>query len=162
MFVAVEDHFGRGAAVAVAAPLPDGRIEVDGWLCPDWDTAIDDVDRLGVSRQIRQLLVGASLLDRVPPGMVPPPEPAGSIETRVGLPLLRDLAAGGVLAHDETTGMVVHDDTNVTLDQAVAQAQVKELSTGLTLVPTGATHLVKALCWAVNAAHRPVPVAAVY
>jgi hypothetical protein len=153
LFVAVEDDFGLGAAVAVAARLDDGRLEVDGWLCPDWDSAILDVQRLGVVRRVRQLLVGASLLARVPAGMVPGPQPAGSAETRVGLPLLRDLAAGGILAHDETTGE---------LDQAVTQAQVKELSTGLTLVPFGATHLVKALAWAVNAAHKPAPVPVVF
>jgi hypothetical protein len=153
LFVAVEDDFGLGAAVAACARLDDGRLEVDGWLCPDWDTAILDTQRLGALRHVRQLLVGASLLSRVPPGTVPGPVPAGHAETRVGLPLLRDLAAGGMLAHDETTAE---------LDQAVTQAQVRELSTGLTLVPSTAMCLVKALCWAVNAAHKPAPVAAVY
>jgi hypothetical protein len=153
LFVAVEDDYGNGAAVAAAARLSDGRIEVDGWLTDDWDAAVLDVLRLGALRRIRQLLVGASMLSRVPPGTVPPPQPAGGAETRLGLPLLRDLAAAGVLVHDETT---------VELDQAVQQAQVKELSTGLSLLPVGDTHLVKALCWAVNAAHKPIPLPAVF
>jgi hypothetical protein len=153
LYVAVEDDFGNGAAVAAACRLDDGRIEVDGWLCRDWDTAILDVQRLGLLRRIRHLQVGASMLARVPAGTVPAPVPAGGVETRLGLPLIRDLAAGGGLVHDETTGQ---------LDQAVAQAQVKELSTGLSLVPTDKTHLVKALAWAVNAAHKPVPVPSVF
>jgi hypothetical protein len=152
LYVAVEDAFGNGAAVAAAAELGDGRFEVDGWLRPDWDSAMLDVQRLGALREIRVLLVGASLLARVPEGMVPSPSPAGGAETRLGLPLLRDLAAGGMLAHDE----------NGELAQAVTAAQVKELSTGLQLVPGHATHLVKALCWAVNAAHAPKPAAAVF
>jgi hypothetical protein len=152
LFVAVEDDYGEGAAVAAAALLGDGRIEVDGWLCPDWDSAMSDAERLAGGRQVRQLLVGASMLNRVPAELYPRPQPAGSRETRAGLPLLRDLAAGGVLAHDETTSE---------LDQAVTQAQVKELSTGLALAATGDTHLVKALVWAVNAAHKPAPLPAI-
>jgi hypothetical protein len=93
------------------------------------------------------------MLSRVPPGTAPPPSPAGGAETRLGLPLFRDLAAAGVL---------VHDDTTVELDQAVQQAQVKELSTGLSLLPVGDTHLVKALVWAVHAAHKPAPMPAVF
>jgi hypothetical protein len=150
LYVAVEDHFGNGAAIAAAAELGDGRLEVDGWLCPDWDSAMMDVQRLGALREVRVLLVGASLLSRVPEGTSPAPDPAGGAETRLGLPLLRDLAAGGMLAHEDTAE----------LDQAVTGALVKELSTGLQLVPSGSTHLVKALCWAVNAAHdsEPLPV----
>jgi hypothetical protein len=153
LFVALEDNFGVGAAVAAAARLEDGRIEVDGWLTDDWDTAVLDLQRLSALRRVRQLSVGASMLNRLPAGTSPTPVPAGGAETRLGLPLLRDLAAGGVLVHDETT---------VELDQAVQQAQVKELSTGLSLLPVGDIHLVKALCWAVHAAHRPAPMPAVF
>ena len=149
VYVALEDDFGNGAAVAATSVLDDGRIEVDGWTCPNWDSAIDAVQRLALTRQIRQLLVGASLLSRVPPEMTPTPKPVGSTETRLGLPLLRDLALAGMVAHDETTEL---------LDDAVNQAQVKELSSGLSLQPVGPTHLVKALVWAVAAAHKPTPV----
>ena len=153
LFVALEDDFGNGAAVAAVAALEDGRLEVDGWLCADWDSAILDVQRLKALRRVRQLLVGASLLNRVPLGTVPSPMPAGTKEIRVGLPLLRDLAMGRVLVHDETTAE---------LDQAIAQAQVKELSTGLDLVRVGPMHLVRALVWAVHAAHKPAPLPAIY
>jgi hypothetical protein len=153
IWVAVEDDRGFGGGVAAAWELPDGRIEVDGWLFDDWDSALDQVGELAGIRPIRELLVGASLLDRVPAGVSPAPKPAGSRETRVGLALLRDLAAAGELVHDGT----------VVLDGAVAAARVKELESGLMLErDRGPTHLVKALAWAVNAAHRPAPAPAIY
>jgi len=152
LFVAVEDDFGRGAAVAAACRLSDGRIEVDGWLCPDWDTALADVARLGLARRIRSLQVGASMLDRVPSATSPRPQPAGGLETRTGLPLIRDLAAGGVLVHDQSTHM---------LNDALAAAAVREAASGLLLVSRGPVHLLKALAWAVGAAHRPAPFPAV-
>jgi hypothetical protein len=147
LFVAVEDNYGQGAAVAAAARLEDGRIEVGGWLCPDWDHALNDVQRLGLVRRVRSVLVGASMLARVPPGMVPVPRPAGIAETRPGLAVFRDLAAGYRLAHDSTGE----------LDDAVNAARVKEGVAGLIPVPNETTHLVKALVWAVQAAHRPAP-----
>jgi hypothetical protein len=153
VWVAVEDDYGLGAAVAAAALTDDGRIEVDGWLCLDWDTAIRDVRRLAEARQVRRLLVGASLLDRVPPDFVATPVPAGSRETRTALPLFRDLAAGGLLVHDVTT---------VQLDDAVNMTRVKESASGLVLVARGPTHLIRAMVWAVQAAHKPAPVPAVY
>jgi hypothetical protein len=152
VWVAAEDDHGRGAAVAAASRLDDGRIEVDGWLCPDWDSAVDDIVRLSKVRRIQQLLVGATLLDRVAPGTEPRPEPAGSRETRTGLPLFRDLAAGGVLCHDETTGE---------LDEAIVGCRVKETAQGLTLVAKGSPHLVRAAVWCVQAANKPVVVPAI-
>ena len=152
LYVALEDNFGQGAAVAAACVLDDGRIEVDGWLCADWDAAMLDLQRLAALRLVRQLLVGASLLARVPVGTAPAPMPAGGAETRVALPLLRDLAAGGVLVHDDTPE----------LDQAVNAARVKEGAAGLLLLNHGPAYLVKAACWAVNAAHKPAPLPAIY
>jgi len=92
------------------------------------------------------------LLARVPVGTAPAPMPAGGAETRVALPLLRDLAAGGVLVHDDTPE----------LDQAVNAARVKEGAAGLLLLNHGPAYLVKAACWAVNAAHKPAPLPAIY
>src|SRR4029077_16767817 len=66
-WVALEDDYGLGAAVAAVGKLPDGRLEVDAWACPDWDTAVVELQRLAAVRPVRQLLVGASLIDRVPP-----------------------------------------------------------------------------------------------
>ena len=154
IWVAVEDDYGRGAAVALCRrarrrPVRGRRLVVPG---------------LGRRRRrrptgsarpawIRELLVGASLLDRVPPRHgCREPHPAGGRETRVGLALFRDLAAGGMLVHDETTQV----------DEAVAVAHVRESPTGLVLVNRGPSHLVRALVWAVNAAHKPAPVPAIY
>jgi hypothetical protein len=161
LFVALEDGWGEGAAVAVAARLDDGRIEVDGWLCPDWDTAVMDAEWLTVSQRVRRLLVGASLLSRMPSEIFPRPETAGTAETRVGLPLLRDLAAGGMLVHDETTAEARHPEMG-NLDVVITQAQVKQLTSGLALASAADTHLVKTVCWAVNAAHKPLRVPTVY
>jgi hypothetical protein len=153
VYVAIEDDYGVGAAVAACARLEDGRLELDGWLCPDWDSAIGDVERLAVARPIRGLLVGASLLDRVPAARpLPRPQPAGGTLTRVGLALLRDLAQGGGLVHDQTT---------YELDEALRAAQVREAPTGLHLTARGPTHLVRAAVWAVGAAHKPAPVPAI-
>ncbi len=153
LFVAVEDDFGKGAAVAAVCRLEDGRLEVDGWLREDWDSAIDDVVRLSETRRIRELHVGASLLDRVPKDAgLPRPKPAVGTQTRTGLALLRDLCAGGVIVHDSTTGE---------LDRAIAQAQVRESLTGLYLVASGPTHLIRALVWSVAAAHKPTRIPAI-
>jgi hypothetical protein len=152
VWVAVEDDYGLGSAVAATTRLDDGRIEVDGWLCDSWDAAVADVQLLAVSRQLRGLLVGASMIDRVPAGL-PTPQPAAGTLTRNGLAVFRDLAMGGQLVHDETT---------LELDDAIGQAGVKEAPSGLFLLPRGATHLVRAAVWAVSAAHRPTPVAAIF
>jgi hypothetical protein len=152
VWVAVEDAEGFGAAVAVAARLPDGRLELDGWLCRDWTSAMDDVERIG--RPIRELLVGASLLTSVPADMAPRPRAAVSTQTRVGLALLRDLVV---------TGQIVHDD-NVPvrhLDEVFAGTQVRTTMAGLVVVASPAAHLVKAAVWALQAAHRPTPVPSV-
>jgi hypothetical protein len=153
LFVAVEDDYGRGAAVAACARLADGRIEVDGWLCPDWNSAIADVQRLGEHHRIRQLRVGASLLDRIPPGNSPVAQPGGMAETRIGLAIFRDLAAGRQLVHDEQT---------FALDDAITITQVRESASGLHLNGSSSTHLVKAAVWAVALAHKPTPMPQVF
>jgi hypothetical protein len=152
IWVALEDDYGLGAAVAAVGKLPDGRLEVDAWGCQDWDTAIHELERLAGHRPIRQLLVGASLIDRVPAGTAPVPSAAGGTQTRTGLALLRDLTVGGQLVHDITT---------FELDEALTVAQVREAPTGLFLIARGPTHLIRALVWAVGAAHRPAPVPAI-
>jgi hypothetical protein len=150
VWVAIEDNWGHGAAVAVVGRLPDGRLELDGWTRDDWDTAVQDVQRL--DRPVRELLVGASMMDRVPAEMTPRPRPATQTQTRAGLALLRDVTANAMVVHDETTGE---------LDEALAKAQVREALSGLQLVVFDEAHLVKAAVWALQAAHRPAPVPAV-
>ena len=109
--------------------LDDGRLEVDGWLCRDWNSAVADVQRIG--RPISELHVGASMLDSVPADTVPPPQPAVSTQTRVGLALLRDLVATGQLVHDEITGDI---------DEAFAATQVRTTMSGLILTASPAPH----------------------
>jgi hypothetical protein len=152
VWIACEDDFGRGAAVAAAARLEDGRIEVDGWLAPTWEHAIGEARALLEDRPGSRLLVGASMLASVP-SEVRRVERAGTTETRTGLPLLRDLVARGGL---------VHDDGTAELDEAVDRAKVREVIGGLQLVPQGAPHLVRAAVWAVQEAQRPRPRPAIY
>jgi hypothetical protein len=152
VWVAVEDDVGYGAAVAAAGRLPDGRLEVDGWLRADWESAMADVAALAALRPIRHLSVGASLADRVPTGIGPAPKLAAAKETRVGLAILRDLAVSGGLAHDNTPD----------LDEALGLARVRETATGLVLVAAGPIHLIKALVWATAAAARPARIPVVH
>jgi hypothetical protein len=153
VWVAVEDGLGLGAGVAVAARLPDGRLEVDGWLSRTWDAAMGSVASLLDQRPCKGLIVGASLVDRVPAGMRPAPERAGSTEVRTGLPLLRDLVA---------TGALIHDVDTVELDVEMESAKVRVGPGGLTLIPGGNPHLVRAVAWAVQSAHRRTRIPAVY
>jgi hypothetical protein len=150
LYVAVEDDFGHGAAVGVASMLEDGRIEVDGELCADWDSALDYVARLSDWREVRDLQVGASMLASVPPDVTA--RAAGSRETKVALALLRDLV---------TNGMVVHWQTP-DLDQAVRSARVREAATGLYLLEDCPRHLIHAVVWALLAAAQPAPEPAIY
>jgi len=154
LFVAVEDNFGKGAAVAVCRRLDDGRLEVEGWLCKDWDSALEDVRMLGTIRPVRSLQVGASMFARVPPGTVPSPQAAGGAETRPGLAVFRDLCANRMVVHDPA------GEDSSQLDEAVLAARVKQNAVGLAVV-SDPKHLVNALIWAVAAAHKPSPVPAV-
>ena len=150
LIVALEDDYGRGAAVGAAWRLEDGRIAVDGWTGEDWDAAIRDVERLHIQRPVSELYIGATLLDRVPKeGWAP--RPVGMAEARAGLAVFRDLAATGMLAHEDTAE----------LDSAIAETQVRESPMGL-VITRGPSHLVKAVVWAVAAAHRPAKVPAIH
>jgi hypothetical protein len=153
LWVAVEDDYGMGAAVACCRRTDDGRLEVDGWLRGDWDSAIADAQQLAELHTVRRLLVGASMADRVPAGLRAVSELRAGSATRSGLALFRDLALGGQLVHDVTTAE---------LDQTIAIAMVREAPTGLFLVSKGPTHLVRAMVWALLAAHRPAAVPAIH
>jgi hypothetical protein len=150
LIVALEDDYGRGAAVGCCWRLEDGRLAVDGWTTVDWDSAIAHVERLHAQHRVYELYVGASLLDRVPRDGSFLARPVGMTEARAGLAVFRDLAATGMLAHEDT----------VELDTAVAQTQVRESPSGL-VIARGPAHLVKAVVWAVAAAHRPARVPAI-
>jgi hypothetical protein len=152
LWVALEDDYGLGAAVACCRRTDDDRIEVDGWLRGDWDSAVADVQRLAELHTVRRVLVGASMIDRVPNTMRPVSEPRAGPATRAGLALFRDLALNGVLVHDVTT-----DE----LDETLAMTMVREAPTGLFLLSKGPTHLVRAVVWALLAAHKPAVMPAI-
>jgi hypothetical protein len=149
VFVAVEDDYGKGAGVAVVCRLDDGRMEVDGYGLPDWDEAIDWVRRLSLTREIRELHIGASMIDRVPVDL-PVPLAAVNAQASAGLAVFRDLAA---------SRMLVHSDSGE-LDLALAETMVSESPSGLQ-IKVGPRHLVKAVAWAILAAHKPARVYAV-
>jgi hypothetical protein len=153
VWVGLEDHYGLGAAVGCARRLVDGRWEVDGWPRGNWDSAVADVQALAAGRDVRRVLVGASLFDRLPVDLRAIAEPRHGAHTRLGVVLLRDLAA---------TGQVCHDAVTAELDDAIGKATVRETTSGLVLLPLGSPHLVRAVVWALLAAHKPVPEPAIY
>jgi len=67
-----------------------------------------------------------------------------SSDTKSGLALFRQLFAAGRLVHDDTGE----------LDKQLAAIRVRELSSGMNLVPGVRNDLVKATVWALQAAHR--------
>ena len=139
LYVAVEDHYGRGAAVAAAARAPDGRYEVDGWVVDSWEQAFADVDLLRAARRV-VLTVGATLAAEVPPRFRG--TPATGADTRAGLALVRQLAAAGRLVHDDVADL-----------EQITTVRVRELPTGLTVVAGHRADLVRACAWALHAAH---------
>jgi hypothetical protein len=142
VFAAIEDYFGKGSAVAVVAR--DGeRFEVDAWSCPSWDLAVADVARVFEGRDHGRLLLGPSMWDKIGGSMLSA-RTVTSTDTRTGLSLLRQLV---------TTGRVMHDQT-AELDAQLATVRVRELSSGMNLVPGVRADLVKAAVWALQAAHR--------
>ena len=152
VWIGLEDDYGMGAAVGCVRRTDDDRLEVDGWLRGDWDSAVADVQRLAELHTVRRVLVGASMIDRVPSGLRAGAEARAGVATRAGLALFRDLALGGHLVHDVTTGE---------LDETIAITVVREAPTGLFLLSKGPTHLVRAVVWALLAAHKPAVVPAI-
>jgi hypothetical protein len=145
VFVAVEDDFGLGAAVAAVAVLEDGRLEVDGWLREDWNTAIADVQRLGELREIRELHVGASLLDRSRWGC----------RRRGRRSRPRPGTGSRCYGTSRRAASWCTTRRRGTSTGRWGRRGSKESLTGLFLVAVGPTHLVKAAAWALAAAHRP-------
>jgi hypothetical protein len=144
LWVAVEDDYGRGGAVAAVASLGDELFEVDGWLCTDRAAALVEAAALVDAHPgAATLIVGPSF---TPQRAV---ERAGAAETRFGLPLLRSLVAGGRLVHDDTPE----------LDEQLAIVRVRAVSGGLALTGGQRSDLVRAAAWALRAAvvRHPAP-----
>lgn len=142
IFVAVEDHAGMGAAIAAVCAQSDGRLGLDGWIVATWQQALDDLRRLQAGHDGFRLIVGASLLVRLPPGIR---GTAGTATlSRSTLPLLRELVADGAVVHDSAE-----------IDEQVATVRVTEAVGGLAVVAGARSDLVRAASWALAAAHRP-------
>ena len=142
VWLGVEDHSGFGAAIAMVCVQPDGRLGVDGWLCSTWTEAMTDLRRLVAAHEITKLLAGASLLQRLPPGMRA--QPITSAATRSTLPLLRELVTAGTICHDSPD-----------LDEQIETVRVVDAIGGLGLVPSIRSDLLRAASWALAAASRP-------
>lgn len=148
-WVALEDNFGDGAAVAFATEAA-GRFEVDGLVCASWDEALVWMRKFAEDRPGSCLIAGASTLPSVPLDM---PGRAlirkgSTTETRLGLSLLRSLVAEGRVVHDRT----------LALDAQLFAARVKVSRAGLELVPGQRSDLLRAAVWALWAAQQPPPV----
>jgi hypothetical protein len=154
--VAVEDWFGKGAAVAVVREAGGGQWIAAGWEFPRRGDAFVRVAELVEQVPGSRVVVGATLVDE--PDLVGLPVAelltATGPRTRAGLALLRELVAGGRLIHDPVDG----DE----LDDQLRSARVQRLSSGLSLVGGTRADLLRATAWAVTVACAAEPVAAVH
>lgn len=143
--VAVETHYGRGCAVAVATDLPEGRVAVWGHTVADRSAAWAEVAHLAGVRPGAHLLVGGTLEsdEKIPREVVANVSAAGSTQTRTALPLLRELAEVGRLRHDGGTELA---------EQVAGLLVVPSPAGGLTVsTRSGRTDLARAAAWAVQA-----------
>jgi hypothetical protein len=136
--IAVEDHYGQGAAIGFCGRLPDDRLVVGGQLCDSRADAYALATLAGLQRPGSSLVVGASLagdpaLEEIPVVAV---SKAGTTETPPALTMLRDMVA---------VGRVVHDGS---LDHQMAEVRVKDGQGGLTLVVGPRSDLLRAAVWA--------------
>jgi hypothetical protein len=145
VWVAVADNFGRGAGVVAVADVGDGQFEVDGWTCPNRQTAIVEARRTWVQLKVPGELTVEPALATIAPRA----RHAVPADVRFGLPLLRELVESGRLVHDTTPE----------LDQQLAECRVRPVQGGLALVTLARSDLVRAAALALRAAvvHRPKP-----
>jgi hypothetical protein len=144
--VAVEDYFGRGAAVAVACAHPDGQTAVWGRLHGSRSAAFEAVRVIATGRPDARLLVGGTLETDtgIPRDAVASVEPVGTTQTRTALPLLRELVAQGRLVHDGGADLAAQVDALRVVEAAGGGLSVSTRS--------GRSDLVRAAAWAVAAA----------
>ena len=156
--LAIEDWFGRGAAAAAAVRLQDGRLLVWGEAFPRRSDALEWVTRAAVRHPESRLMVGASLdgAEELAALSVASIASAGNAQTRLALPMLRELVAAGLLIHDGSTDLAA---------QAM-QLRVTHGATGLNVSPrSGRSDLIRAASWAALEARRqivPVEEPAIY
>lgn len=140
--VAVEDYYGRGAAVAAVAVLPAGRYELDGWLCSSWAEALGDVQLLREVRDRVTVIVGPALAAEVEPRHAA--TVATASDTRRGLAALRQLVAARRVVHEQRTDL-----------EQLTKVRVREAASGLQLVAGTRADLTRAAAWALLEASKP-------
>lgn len=145
-WVAIEDNFGHGAAVAFVASNGD-RFEVDGLVCHKWADAVLWARKFLDASPGSQLVVGASMTRFVPDDMPAELQRAGGAEARRGLSVIRSMTESGLLVHDQTPD----------LDGQLSTARVRPVADGLALVSEGRQDLLRAALWALWFAQEAPP-----
>jgi hypothetical protein len=156
--IGLEDWYGRGASVAIAGDLPDGRIQVAGWQFETRPEAVAKVEELLalLARSRVELVVGATVAgdrDIVALSAAALTPGTGAL-TRAGLSLFRELAAARRIAWDPCDG------EDLTL--AVQRARVVQRAGGLVLVSDQRTDLLRACVWSLLLQAKPRATAAIY
>jgi hypothetical protein len=152
LVLAVEDNYGRGAAVIAAARLPDGTALVWGRLMTTRTEAWSWAEMRAAEHPGSRLLTGPGL--DTDPGAAAVSaatrQGVGGVQTRAGLALIRDLVATGRLHHDGSAD----------LGQVATARVVPSATGGLALAGGGRHDLTRAVAWAVRDLMRPAEVAA--
>jgi len=145
LVVAIEDYFGLGAAVGVAAwdELTDGRVLVWGGTFPGRAAALAWAERMVEQRPGSAGLCGASLLAWAQAALAPSSqlvlEGVGIAQTRGALAGMRDLIAARRLVHDAGWALT-NQATSVLVVPGVA---------GLAISPRSPrSDLLRAVAWA--------------
>jgi hypothetical protein len=142
LVLAVEDWFGNGAAAAALGRTADGRLLTWGTIVDRRADAFTWAAALAETHPRSRLIVGASLdadpdVLRVP---VAARETAGQAQTRLGMPLLRELVA---------TRALVHDGGRDLAEQVDRCRLVESRAGGLSVhVTSGRTDLLRCVVWA--------------
>ena len=147
--VAVEDHHGRGAAVALAVMRPDGVVQVTGETFRTRSAALEYAARFVAQDEVRALgplvLLGASMeTDPMTDDIGCALDLRGARETGRAITLYRRLAADNLVEHDA-------DAPNLLGQLGGAELRVTRDGTGFTV---DRHDLAQAAVWAVAEASR--------
>jgi hypothetical protein len=147
LVLAIDDHYGKGAALAAGGLLPDGRVLLWGRTFQRRTELWPALAMLTASHPGSRLRVGAPLANE--PGshavVVAERVVAGGPDTRAGLALLRDLVATGRIVHDGSHDLAVQ----------VTSARVSEGAAGLSIAVGTRADLVRCAAWIVAALQSP-------
>ncbi len=145
--VAIEDNFGTGASAAMAWADGDRR-NVTGQLFPRVVDAWKHADEITRDRPGSVVLCGITLRnDPNALSLSAPVIPVGMKETRVALPLLRELIGAGLLRHANS----------VQLDEQILDLPVRQAAAGGLSIHNPdhrRTDLVRCAGWAVQQIHK--------